>query len=75
MHSNQAPLIRTIVYVDSFNLYYGALKRSTNKWLDLERLFGLVLTRNEIIAIKYFTAKMESPPPTSHHEPPISNSI
>lgn len=60
MHPSQAPLIRTIVYVDSFNLYYGALKRSTHKWLDLEKLCQLVLPRNEIRAIKYFTAKMES---------------
>jgi hypothetical protein len=25
----------TIVYVDGFNLYYGALKGSSLKWLDL----------------------------------------
>ncbi len=49
-----------MVYVDSFNLYYGALKRSSFKWLDLEKLFSLVLPRNDIRAIKYFTAKMES---------------
>lgn len=39
MHSNHAPLIRTIVYVDSFNLYCGALKRTSNKWLGFGKLF------------------------------------
>ena len=28
--------MRTYVYVDGFNLYYGALKGSHYKWLDLK---------------------------------------
>ena len=31
--------MRTYVYVDGFNLYYGALKGSHYKWLDLKALF------------------------------------
>ncbi len=35
--------MRTIVYVDGFNLYYGALKGSPWKWLDLLLLFETIL--------------------------------
>jgi hypothetical protein len=31
------------VYVDGFNLYYGALKGTKYKWLDLKALFSAVL--------------------------------
>lgn len=62
MPSNEESKIRTIVYVDSFNLYYGALKRTSYKWLDLDKLFSLVLRKNDIRKIKYFTARMESTP-------------
>jgi hypothetical protein len=34
---------RTIVYVDGFNLYYGALRGTRFKWLDLSALFQKVL--------------------------------
>jgi hypothetical protein len=48
--------MRTNVYVDGFNLYYGALKGTPYRWLDLTRLFQFLLPKNEIRAIKYFTA-------------------
>ncbi len=35
-------LPKTIVYVDGFNLYYGVLKNTGYKWLDLERFFTLL---------------------------------
>lgn len=53
--------IRTIVYVDAFNLYYGALKDKpyNYKWLDLLALSRAMLRRgNDIVGIKYFTAKV-----------------
>ena len=40
LHVRPAPealLPRTIVYVDGFNFYYGVLKNTRYKWLDLER--------------------------------------
>lgn len=49
---------RTIVYIDGFNLYYGCLKNTPYKWLDLKLLFDQLLTDNEIVAIKYFTARV-----------------
>lgn len=51
--------MRTLVYVDGFNLYYGALKGTPYKWLDLMALARKVLSkRNQIVGIKYFTAKV-----------------
>jgi uncharacterized LabA/DUF88 family protein len=50
---------RTIVYIDGFNLYYS-LKKENAKWLDLVKLCERLLTDNEIVAIKYFTARVKS---------------
>ena len=36
--------MRTIVYVDALNLYYGALKGTGYKWLDLQKLFAKIWT-------------------------------
>lgn len=54
--------MRTNVYVDGFNLYYGALKGTSHRWLDLGRLCGLLLPRNPIHRIKYFTAYVSARP-------------
>lgn len=50
--------MRTIVYVDGYNLYYGLLRRSACKWLDLFSLFqDHALDKNtEVIEIRYYTA-------------------
>lgn len=48
--------MKTIVYVDGFNLYYGCLKGTAHKWLDLAQLCRHVLPRNEVTRIKYFRA-------------------
>ncbi len=47
---------KTNVYIDGFNLYYRALRGTPYKWLDLSRLCGLALPKNEIHRIRYFTA-------------------
>jgi len=57
--------MKTIVYVDGFNLYYGSLRGTPCKWLNLQRLGELLLPQNGIIAIKYFTAKVSARP----HDP------
>lgn len=54
--------MRTAVYVDGFNLYYGVLKRTPYKWLDLQRLFESALTRNRVTSIRYFTARVLATP-------------
>ncbi len=48
---------RTIVYVDGFNLYYGSLRKTIYKWLDLRAFFSNLLGKqHNITEIKYFTA-------------------
>lgn len=55
--------VRTIVYVDGFNLYYGALKGTPYKWVDLHALFtNLLSSHNNIVGIKYFTARVSNTP-------------
>ena len=51
--------VRTRVYVDGFNLYYGALKGTPFKWLDPVRLAALLLPREYAIdRLRYFTARV-----------------
>ena len=51
--------MRTFVYVDGFNLYYGALRGTSYKWLDLVALFEKILQpRHAILKVKYFTARV-----------------
>ncbi len=54
----------TFVYVDGFNLYYGLVKNTPQKWLDLQDLCRRVLPaeHHTVTKIKYFTA-MVSPRP------------
>jgi hypothetical protein len=58
------------VYIDGFNLYYGALKGTPYKWLDLARLCKALLPSDVIQEIKYFTARVSARPsnPTSAHD-------
>jgi hypothetical protein len=52
---------RTIVYIEGFNLYYGALKGTKFKWLDLQTLFHKLLGEyHTITEIKYFTARVSA---------------
>lgn len=64
--------MRTYVYVDGFNLYFGALKKTPYKWLDLKRLCAhLLKPYNQILKIKYFTAHVSgtpSDPDKPHHQ-------
>ena len=56
------PFVNTNVYVDGFNLYYGCLKDSPYRWLDLARLCSLLLPSHEINRIRYFTAPLNIRP-------------
>lgn len=48
--------MRTNVYIDGFNLYYGCLKDTPYRWLDLSKLCHLLLPSHNINRIRYFTA-------------------
>lgn len=52
---------RTIVYVDGFNFYYGAVKGGPYKWLNLERFFKLLRPHDNLCQIHYFTALVNGP--------------
>lgn len=55
--------MKTFVYIDSFNLYYGCLKNTPYKWLNVKTLVERLLSsQHSISAIKYFTARVSSKP-------------
>ncbi|CAN5339798.1 hypothetical protein BH10PSE18_BH10PSE18_25640 [soil metagenome] len=51
---------KTAVYIDGYNLYYGRLRGSSFKWLDLPTLFDALLKAQDpasvVDAVKFFTA-------------------
>jgi hypothetical protein len=53
---------RADVYVDGFNLYYGCLKRTPYRWLDLHALCTRLLPKYNIHRIRYFTAIVKPRP-------------
>jgi hypothetical protein len=48
--------IVTNVYIDGFNFYYGALKKTPYRWVNVRTLCELLLPKNTVAGIKYFTA-------------------
>lgn len=65
------PPFRTYVYIDGFNLYYGQVKGTPYKWLNLDALCRSYLNPsvNDIQQIKYFTARVKARP----HDPDQAN--
>ena len=69
---NHSPsTLRTRVYVDGYNLYYGCLRKTPYKWLDLKALFARIIAQTVLqveerparfelhpLAIKFFTASI-----------------
>lgn len=60
MSTTEKAPIRTAVYIDGYNLYYGRLRGTPFKWLDVVQLFRTLLTerdQNESLErVKFFTA-------------------
>jgi len=54
------------VYVDGFNLYYGAVKNTPYHWLDISAMCRLLLPKDNIHRIKYFTALVDPRPSDPH---------
>lgn len=48
----------TNVYIDGFNLYYGAVRGTPYKWLDLDAFCRNLLPRETITTIHHFTARV-----------------
>jgi len=57
--------MRTHVYVDGYNLYYGCLKKTPYKWLNIHALCCALMPGNDIRAVRYFTAQVSGTP----HDP------
>ena len=47
---------RTYVYVDGFNFYYGCIKGTPYRWLNLLSFARAMLPKNDVVRVKYFTA-------------------
>lgn len=48
--------LSTCVYIDGFNLYNGAVKRTQFKWLDISQVCQKLLVGHSVDLIRYFTA-------------------
>jgi hypothetical protein len=67
--------MKVCVYVDGFNLYYGALQGTSFKWLDISKLSSLLLKGHEITKVKYFTAPLKVREGDSDPEKPTRQQI
>lgn len=57
-----SPRPRAIIYVDGFNLYYGALRRTPYKWLNPLELGRLTYRNFEVQAVRYCSASVSARP-------------
>ena len=53
---------RTHVYIDGFNFYYGVVKGTPFKWLNLQSLCQRLLPKDDVQRIEYFTARVRPKP-------------
>jgi uncharacterized LabA/DUF88 family protein len=55
--------LKTVCFVDGYNVFYGLLAGTQFKWLDLPKLLSLILNiqnpKSQITAIHYFTAPIK----------------
>ena len=65
MNNGRGAAHRVAVYVDGFNLYFGMRERYKSRfyWLNIAELAArLVNPSHTVVATKYFTARVGSPP-------------
>lgn len=67
--------MKLYIYIDGFNLYYGCLKNSTFRWLDLNRMCQFLFPNDEIVKIKYFTAPIKIRENDKDHDRPNRQQI
>jgi len=77
---------RAIVYIDGFNLYFGlragTVKHEKQKripkksyWLDVQKLSERIVKHNELVAVKYFTARIKGNQTKQHRQNTFLNAI
>lgn len=54
--------MKTLLYIDGFNLFYSAVKGTPLRWLNPIGLVQRAFPHNQIIATKFFTAKVSALP-------------
>ena len=54
--------MKTWIYVDGFNLYFGCVKGTPYKWLNIAQLCNVLLSGHQSERIKYFTARVHGRP-------------
>ncbi|MBM3150902.1 MAG: NYN domain-containing protein [Chloroflexi bacterium] len=54
--------MKTNIYIDGFNFYYGCIKDTPYHWLNLAQMCRLLLPKDNIRRIKYFTALVTARP-------------
>jgi hypothetical protein len=54
--------VKTMLYIDGFNLYYSAVKDTPLRWLNPVAMVARAFPRNQIIGTKYFTARVRALP-------------
>lgn len=54
--------MKTNIYIDGFNFYYGCIKGTSYRWLNVGKMCRLLLPHDHIHRIKYFTALVEARP-------------
>lgn len=57
--------MKTCIYIDGYNLFYGCLKHSNDKWLDLYELFANKIIKQQtpqadVSTLYFFTADVKS---------------
>lgn len=53
---------RVAIYIDGFNLYYGAVRDEPKlKWLNIERFCKLLRPNDDLQVIRYFSALVNGP--------------
>lgn len=65
--------MKTIIYVDGYNLFYGCLKHTSEKWLDLNKLFFEFILHPQApqstpVTLKFFTADIKAKVATNGHD-------
>ena len=54
---------KAIVYIDGYNLYFGLIKGTSGKWLDLWKFSEALLDGHyDLVCVKYFTAITKTHP-------------
>src|ERR1022692_1081960 len=54
--------MKTNFYIDAFNLYYGCLKNTAHKWLNLKTFCQLHFPADQVQRIRYCTARVKARP-------------